>query len=607
MKLTRRAAVGFAAVLALGATVQSQRPSLQEDQEYLDKLSEARAGLLTPLVDDVEHFSYGFHAYASDPDDRLAGPVARVSFARTGTDSFELSIDSKWLTLILERDDERTALTLPERGIRFVGTGRLATDTDSLAPHGFLARLLGPVAALVPVADTLWRNGLKAHPERWRINDEITISRRSSGVKATSTADDGFGYGIRRIEGGCTLSVGTGLRIVREYEERRVDRAELERLILRGARRALSLKFPEPFGVRRPKPRSVAHGELRRVGTQDLLLLQGTAEEIGTAHGQLLGEQVRRTIDSTLYLVGLQETVRKGEWFPDVLRGAWKRLSPHIPQRHQRELEAIAAAVPEVSLEELQLGNVFPEYFHCSGFAVFGKATKDGVLYHGRVLDYMTEIGLQQAAVSTVVVPQEGHAFFSAGYAGFVGVVSGMNDQQVSLGEMGGRGRFLWDGVPMATLMRRALEECTTIDEVQALWRDNPRTCEYYYVFADGKTTRAVAVKATPDAIEFLQPGQAHAELGEGIADAVIISAGDRLRVLRERVQQQYGRLDLAGAQALMARPVAMSSNLHSVLFVPQSGLVRVAQADNHRPAVDCAFEEYDLRALLAELSGARK
>jgi hypothetical protein len=50
-----------------------------------------------------------------------------------------------------------------------------------------------------------------------------------------------------------------------------------------------------------------------------------------------------------------------------------------------------------------------------------------------------------------------------------------------------------------------------------------------------------------------------------------------------------------------MARPVAMSSNLHSVLFVPQSGLIRVAQADNHRPAVDCAFEEYDLGALLAE------
>ena len=42
----------------------------------------------------------------------------------------------------------------------------------------------------------------------------------------------------------------------------------------------------------------------------------------------------------------------------------------------------------------------------------------------------------------------------------------------------------------MATLMRRALEECATLDEVMELWKNSPRTCEYYYVFADGKTNR---------------------------------------------------------------------------------------------------------------------
>lgn len=605
MSFARRAAPLAALLFALGAPAAAQLPTLEE---HLEQTLSRRERLLATVLEDLDQFTIRVIAY--DSKDRRTGPVARVLLTRTGADSFTLRIDSKWITATLERTADRTMLSLPERNVRFVGTGALDDERVSLAPTGFMMRLLGGLAPMVTAAARTLASKLDEPIDQWKLGN-VDIRGRE-GLSARSLGDGDLALGLHRIgiSGGDFVSFDFGgIELIREreYEERQVDRAELERMVLRGAQRALSLHFPEPFGVRRPKPRTVAHGEVRRVGSQDLLLLSGSPEEIGTAQGQLLGPQVRRTIDSTLYLVGLLETVRKGEWFPDVLRDAWKRLSPHIPQRHQREIAAIAAAVPGVTLEELQLGNVFPEYFHCSGFAVFGKATKDGTLYHGRVLDYMTEIGLQQAAVATVVAPSDGHAFFSAGYAGFVGVVSGMNDQQISLGEMGGRGRFLWDGVPMATLMRRALEECTTLDEVEALWRTSPRTCEYYYVFADGKSTRAVAVKATPDAIEFLQPGQAHPELGEGIADAVIISAGDRLQTLRQRVQQQHGQLDLAGAQALMARPVAMSSNLHSVLFVPRSGLIRVAQADNHRPAVDCDFEEYDLRALLGELAAVNK
>ena len=60
----------------------------------------------------------------------------------------------------------------------------------------------------------------------------------------------------------------------------------------------------------------------------------------------------------------------------------------------------------------------------------------------------------------------------------------------------------------MATLMRRALEECDSLAEVKRLWQQSPRTCEYYYVFADGEERSAVGVAATPEKIEFIEPGQ---------------------------------------------------------------------------------------------------
>lgn len=366
-------------------------------------------------------------------------------------------------------------------------------------------------------------------------------------------------------------------------------------MIMRGLARVPALLLPDYFVSPPIKPKSLDHGQLLDHEGQRLIVLGGTPSELGTAHGLLVGDLVRQAVDSMVYLVGFIETVRSGEWFPGVLRDAWSRLSPNIPVRHRIELHAIADAIPNVSRAELELANIFPEYFHCSGFAVFGSATKDGSLFHGRVLDYMTMIGLQDSAVTFVVQPAEGHAFVNVGYPGFIGSVTGMNDQKISLGEMGGAGRGEWDGVPMATLMRRALEECSSLDEVLSLWGQSPRTCEYYYVVADAKVKDAVAVKATPNAFEVLRAGESHPQLGEGIPDTVILSADSRLRVLRERIAAAHGQIDEAAAVRLMDRPVSMSSNLHNALMIPEDHVLLIAHAVGNTPAAEGPYVRYEL------------
>ena len=81
------------------------------------------------------------------------------------------------------------------------------------------------------------------------------------------------------------------------------------------------------------------------------------------------------------------------------LEQAYQHLAPYIPEDHKSETRALASSLA-MNRRLIETVNVFPELFHCSGFAVFGKATKDGKLYHGRVLDYMTTIGLQDAATT---------------------------------------------------------------------------------------------------------------------------------------------------------------------------------------------------------------
>ncbi|MEQ8785201.1 MAG: C45 family peptidase [Pirellulaceae bacterium] len=529
--------------------------------------------------------------------------------------SFDLDLKHAEYWVRLRRRADRTALVLPYHKVVFLGVGDVEQH-DRLSPEGIVDRLVSSGSAVSVYAPLITADEpgalsllitslLKATHDAttggWSIGDKMTFRFQNEGATLE----------VRRQEDRVSLNLDTSpptMAPLGDWPEMKVveiPRRELESQLARGVRRLLEIVAPGPTLVTpRKSEKKVPHGELRWIEGQRVVLLQGTPEEIGKAHGELLRDQAHRCLDSVLNTFGTVQTVRTGRWFRHDVQAANERLAPHIPPRHRREMVALAESL-ELDPELVQMANVFPELFHCSGFAVFGAATVDGKLYHGRVLDYMTTIGLQDAATTFIVAPEGQRAFANVGYAGFIGSVSGMNEAGISLGEMGGGGEGRWDGAPMATLMRRALEECDTLDEVQALWKNSPRTCEYFYVFADGKSNRAVGVSATPESIEFVLPGQTHPRLGEGIEDAVVLSAGSRLATLRARVADRHGRIDEQTAVWLMSRPVAMQSNLHNVLFVPADGVLLVANADHRRPAAECPYVRLDLKKLLASIATA--
>jgi|GEM_PF-3314647 len=374
---------------------------------------------------------------------------------------------------------------------------------------------------------------------------------------------------------------------------------ELNTAIYRGALRAGGLLLenmepPQPDGIER----EWGKGMLTYVGNNRVLLAKGTHREIGETHGALLKNEVRKLVDAILYTINWVYTIEKGNWFLDDLRDVYIRESPYIPEKYQEEMEGLAET-SGISIEEIRLTNVFPALFHCSGFALFDSATVDGKLYHGRILDYITELGLQYYPVVQILKPNGSYAFANIGFAGFIGSVTGMNEHQVTFGEMGGRGEGDWDGMPMAFLMREGLERAKTLDEALSIFRDTPRTCEYYYVISDGKVPDARGLATTPDMFEVLKPNEFHPLLNEPVKDAVLMSAGSRYIKLTERVKEQYGTIDSEKAIRLMDRPVAMKSALHIVMFAPQTLEFWVANAGSDTPACNEPYTHYSLTELL--------
>ncbi|GMV97191.1 MAG: peptidase C45 [Phycisphaerae bacterium] len=345
-------------------------------------------------------------------------------------------------------------------------------------------------------------------------------------------------------------------------------------------------------------------GALLEVNGARVCLLAGEPEEMGYQHGVLLKDQIREMVQKTLLIARTSDIIRKENPFAGSIEEAFKRTEKFTPPRYLKELEGLAkgAGLP---VRSVQASNIFPELFHCSGFALSGEATKDGELLHGRVLDYMTEIGLQDQAVVFVCKPAGYHAFINVGYSGFIGSVTGMNEKGVSFGEMGGRGEGQWDGVPMGYLMRMGMEQADDLDEAVRIFREARRTCQYYYVIADGNRRDAVGLACEPDRFEVIRMGAAHAQLPRPVKDTVLMSAGDRYDHLVDRVKEKYGQFTPDLGEWLMTRPVAMSSNLHCVLFKPKTGDVWFANAGNPRQSekFQACWQPYrhlNLRKLLA-------
>jgi hypothetical protein len=344
-------------------------------------------------------------------------------------------------------------------------------------------------------------------------------------------------------------------------------------------------------------------GWLELVDGYPVLHLKGTPYEMGFQHGALLKEHVRQNMHNML-VVKLKEapTVQVGPvtlTVRDAIEAILILEEKYVPQRYFDELAGLAAGA-EVPVRDARAGNFIPELFHCSGFALMNSATKDGTLYHGRVLDYAVDWGLQDHAVLIVAEPEGRIPFVNVTYAGFIGSVTGMNAEHVSIGEMGGRGLGHWEGRPMALLIREALETATSLDEAIATFRDGPRTCQYYYVIADGEAKQAVGMEAPWDVFTVIEPGKSHPLLPTPVKDCVLMSAGDRYQELVKRTIASRGEFTAEDALKLMERPVAMKSNLHNVLFEPQSTKIWVANASSdQRPAAEQKYFQFQLSELL--------
>ncbi len=352
---------------------------------------------------------------------------------------------------------------------------------------------------------------------------------------------------------------------------------------------ALTLVARDPAG----------HGILCRCGEKTILMVSGTPEQMGAAHGTLMHDQIQKMMGQTAGVLGKKLKVADGEKFLFKLAAEIeKHGGPFVPPRFFAECDAMSKAAG-ITQQQGRAANLFQEQFHCSGVAVHGKATVDGRVLHARVLDYIVDAGFQECACVIVRMPDGGNAWMSLGYAGFIGTVTAMNEKGLAIGEKGNGAAAPanWNGMPMTFLLRDVAERAANVQEALDIIRTTPRTCDYSYVLSD-KSGEIRSLRCTPKEMIVLKPGQQHPKWEARVpADTVFISMHPK--ELSKRLFEEHGKIDVPRLIEILKRPVASNSNLHDAIFAPETLEMWFADAGKNTCACDEPYAHVNLKELI--------
>ena len=272
-------------------------------------------------------------------------------------------------------------------------------------------------------------------------------------------------------------------------------------------------------------------GDVRRCGTGTLLRndhglwemrLQGDPLELGLQQGALEGDLYRS--QEHIFFDKLKELVpKRGKQRLLIKFLGWfnRNMYKHVTNEYLAEIEGISRYADD------EYDHVAPAYMRalylhgahdighavqqmalveCSSFAAWGESSCDGELVIGRNLDFYAGDAFAKNHVVSFIAPTHGHRFMSVSWPGFIGVLSGMNDQGLTVTMNSGRSSIpLQAKTPISILALEILQYASTIDEAVAIAKKRDVFISESLMIGSAKDGRAVLVEKSPRKMDVVQ------------------------------------------------------------------------------------------------------
>lgn len=364
-----------------------------------------------------------------------------------------------------------------------------------------------------------------------------------------------------------------------------------------------------------------------------VLDLKGDAYHVGFEEGRLLSKEIQQGTDDIFAYFRRQLPIPllNRLIINRMANRAWKKMEPFVSYSEFQQMKGLADG-SGVSFKRIKQIHAMPEIYPtlCANGAYWGKATADGRLIALRNLDWNRDMGIQnRAAVKWIETPGR-KAYANIGYYGFAGVLSGLNEKGISVGQIGATSSDeTMEGTPMPFLLKRVLENAANLEDAINVFQIYPRTRGYNYVITDAIAKNAVVLEATQHHLAIFEDEDPREKeipyslvmenalfrgdpaLDPQIRDLQIASKGNpkkaglempggsayeiRYKKQGELAQTHYGKLTPERLQQIAAE-IAPGSNIQSVIYAYPD--FWVANAKSGKKATDSGYVRLNVEEL---------
>ncbi len=195
---------------------------------------------------------------------------------------------------------------------------------------------------------------------------------------------------------------------------------------------------------------------------------------------------------------------------------AWynRKLHKHVPNEYKAEIYGLAQYASD-EYQHIADNYVRSLYLHgahdighalqdlamvgCTSFAAWGDKTEDGSLIIGRNFDFYAGDDFAREKVVAFVSPDRGHRFMMVTWPGMIGVVSGMNEQGLTVTINAGKsGIPLTAKTPISILNREILQYASNISEAIAIARKRKVFVSESIMVGSAKDRDVILIEMSP-------------------------------------------------------------------------------------------------------------
>lgn len=248
----------------------------------------------------------------------------------------------------------------------------------------------------------------------------------------------------------------------------------------------------------KPYERGVAIGKL----TTELIRYQET----------VFNNQIHKLVPSDSYLTILKYLVG---WFN-------RELDDHVEEEYRQEIFGVSRVASH------DFDNIAPAYqrilnYHaahdighalqnmslvgCTAFATWGSRSEDSTLIIGRNFDFYVGDDFAENKIVAFYAPEKGYRFMMITFGGMTGVLSGMNDQGLTVTLNAAKSEIPGSSAtPVSLVAREILQYASTIKEAYAIAEKRKTFVAEAFLIGSAKDKRAAIIEKSPEAIDLYQP-----------------------------------------------------------------------------------------------------